>query len=234
MIRIVQVVAVVAAIVGAFLLGRFTARGPQQVRPATVAMTDSADASGPAAVDREDVADAARASARRTSPAASVAATAGSAAGSVGAGLQASGGPRPLLETDLPRFTETEDRIRADRGAWADLLELSEKEERDDDAQRLEQMLALSIRRHGDHMTALRLSSPRCTHSVCILRGVGLGDSQDPRSDWQRLLGKLMSEPWFRNAFDDMRGSVGGDSGETLYHTILVRCEPGTCRWARR
>lgn len=146
----------------------------------------------------------------------------------------AAGGPRPLLPDDMARFEGTENRIRSDRGVWADMLELSESEEQDDGAWRLEQQLALAIRRHGDSYSELRLSPPRCTRSVCVLRGIGSGDTQNPRSNWQRLNSAIISEPWFRQSFDDMSGMVSMDGGDTVYLAMFLRCAPGTCRFGQR
>jgi hypothetical protein len=234
--RTARAFVIAAALVGAFLLGRFTAgAGGSHDRIAAVADSEGIETARP--VDPADSAGrqpedgAAPPPAPQTVPGADAA---GAAVPRPGADLRASGGPRPLLEDDLPRFTETEGRIRADGGVWSDLLDLSKKEEQDEGARRLEQLIALSIRRHGDAYTQLRLSPPHCTHSICILRGIGTGTTQNPRSDWQRLWSKIMNEPWFRDYFDDMRGSVSSDGGDTVYLTMLVRCAPGTCRFGNR
>lgn len=141
------------------------------------------------------------------------------------------GGPLPLAQGDLQALATLDARADADGGALHDLLELSRHEPRDEDTRRLEAMLAAAIRRLGDRYTRLRLAPPHCTASVCVIRGVGVGGTQDPRADWQRLSGALMNEPWFRDAFDDMHAMVGGEAGNTLYITVYARCAPGACRF---
>lgn len=144
-------------------------------------------------------------------------------------------GPKPLTPEDEQNLDRVmRDWAAHDGGATKDLLDLAQDEDPDAEARRLEALIADSIRRNGGRYTALRLSPPYCTRSVCILRAIGRANAQDPQSDWQRLSGAVMSEPWFRTAFDDLRTMVTGDKVQgTLYVTVFVRCEPGTCRYGR-
>jgi hypothetical protein len=232
--RMTWIVAVLAAIVGAFLLGRYTAGAPDKVSGAASPVAGAGNArDADERLPRSD-APATDADDRAVLPAASPTAPAGDA-GAPGRDMQASGGPRSLLEEDLPRLDRAETMMGADGGTTSDLLDLAKNEEQDDGAHRLEQLLVLALRRHGDGYTQLRLSPPHCTRSVCMLRGIGAdGATLNPRSDWQRLSGAIMSEPWFREVFDDMRGFVTHDKGEAIYITLYVRCEPGTCRHGSR
>jgi hypothetical protein len=122
----------------------------------------------------------------------------------------------------------------AEGGTTRDLLDLARDEPQDEQGRQLEALLGQSILRNGGNYTQLRLSPPRCTRSVCIIRGIGVGQTQNPRSAWQRLSGAVMSEPWFREAFDDMRVMVTGDGPDTVYITLYIRCAPGTSLHGRR
>lgn len=237
--RMAWVVAVLAAIVGAFLLGRHTASSSEQADGVATPVADAGNANEADGRFPRSDAPATDADDRVALPAAPPAAPGGEAGAaasrSPGTDMQASGGPRSLLEEDLPRLDKAQTIMGADGGTTSDLLDLAENEEQDDDARRLEQLLVLALRRHGDGYTQLRLSPPHCTRSVCMLRGIGAGGAaRNPRSDWQRLSGAIMNEPWFREVFDDMRGFVTSDGGEAIYLTLYVRCEPGTCRHGSR
>jgi hypothetical protein len=227
-------IAVAAALGIGFLAGRY--RAPVQSTAAGV--QTASDDMAPQTASNDPAPGMARHANARSAPSAAASAATQAvqvpATAPMAGDAPAAGGPRPLLAEDMARFEGTENRIRSDRGVWADMLELSESEEQDDGAWRLEQQLALAIRRHGDSYSELRLSPPRCTRSVCVLRGIGSGDTQNPRSNWQRLNGAIMSEPWFRQSFDDMSSMVSGDGGDTVYLTMFLRCAPGTCRFGQR
>lgn len=143
-------------------------------------------------------------------------------------------GPRPLTPDDEKALARAERVMSADSDTTRDLLDRAQDETPDAHARQLEALIAQSILQHGGRFTQLRLSPPLCTQLVCIVRGISAGDGQDPRSDWQTLSGAVMNEPWFREAFDDMRGFVGGDGRNTVYITLYVRCVPGTCRFGRK
>ncbi len=239
--RASQIVLIVALVVGAFFLGRWSrtpATSPaEQAVSGNAAMGTSASPTGSAPSMAGIV------SGRDGSEAAPQAA---SGVGMPPRGAGASQplpdvpvsarwpGPQPLLDSDLPLLDKAERAMGADGGAARDLLDLAKDEAPDDDARRIEALIAQTIREKGGRYTALRLSPSRCTRSVCIVRGIGAGQMQDVRSDWQRLSGTLMSQPWFREVFDDSRGVVTSDGPDTVYITLFVRCAPGTCRLGRR
>lgn len=144
-------------------------------------------------------------------------------------------GPQPLRSTDRRLLEKAERRMVEEGGATADMLDLARDEQPDADAARIEALIAQTIRARGGRYVALRLDPPRCTRSVCLMRGVGEGGAGVvARSDWQRLSSVLMNEPWFREVFDDMRGTVGMEGGDTVYITLYVRCAPGQCRFGNR
>lgn len=232
--------ALAAALSAAFLLGRCTAQPAVDMEQVV---------SGPiAAPEPSAVGNAARPAPGRRSPATAPAKPAGSASppgGSPRGGTSTtpvmpappagpSTGPQPLLQDDAPMLERAEAHHRAESGTWRDLLDLAASEAQDAEGRRLEQRLTQAILRHGGRHTLLRLAPPHCTRSVCVMRGVGVGQSNDPRSDWQRLSSVITNEPWFRESFDDVLSSVNMDGGETVYMTLYVRCDPGTCRFSGR
>ena len=224
-----------AVIVAVFLAGRFTAMPPESAgRLAPGAEVASTRVEGTHQTQGAVRGISETAALPASSYSASAVRAAHSASPAAATDAAASGGPQPLRADDLPRFAEAEGFIRANGGAARDLLELSEREEQDDGAPRLEQRIAQAIRAHGNRHTALRLSQPHCTRSVCILRGIGAGNAQDPASDWQGLSLNIVNQPWWREAFDDMHTLVSGNAGETIYLTFYVRCEPAACRHRRR
>lgn len=236
--RTIQVLAVAAAILGAFMLGRFTAKPSMEAGGMAISAADAGaeavgvDDGGPAgAVAQQTGEDASSRQSARGTPPGDAAAPASAPMEMAGA---EAGGPQPLRQEDMPQLAKAEARLAAEGGTWRDLLDLAANEERDADARRLEQLIAQSILRLGGRYTLLRLAPPHCTRTVCLLRGVGGGRGDDPRSDWQGLSRAIMNEAWFREHFDDMRTSVGSEGGNTVYVTLFVRCEPGACRFGRR
>lgn len=143
--------------------------------------------------------------------------------------LKSGSGPRPLsAESEQRLRTIAERMVRLDERA-GELYELAQNEPVGPDSAYLEDLIATAIRRHGGGYTGLEVSRPRCTQSVCMLMATGASNSQDPRSDWQRLSLIVMNQPWFRQYFDDMTGAVTGDAKGALYLTYYIRCARGTC-----
>lgn len=104
-------------------------------------------------------------------------------------------GPQPITQEDEAAFARAETRMRGEGGTTRDLLDLADKEKQDAQARQLEALIGESILRHGGRYTALRVSAPRCTRSVCVVRAISAGTTQDPRADWQRLSLAVMNEP---------------------------------------
>lgn len=229
---------VLGAMAGAFLAGRWsvTGAGHSEAAPSPVRAVTAGPASTTASVtpSAETPSHAGTTSPIRNGDApGATAAPFPAIASPVAADISAipgARGPGALLPTDVPALERMEAAADADGGAMHDRLELSRREPRDDDAHQLEHLLASAIARLGDRYTLLRLAPPRCTQSVCVLRAVGVGGAQNPRSDWQRLSGALFGEPWFREYFDDASTMVGGEGADTTYLTLLARCRPGECR----
>lgn len=237
--RAARVVLVVALVVGAFFAGRWSQRADAPGALTAPAASSAAPTAPGRAVQPAD------ASPSAPSPGRAAAAAGTRAPPRAGAIVlpadvdqvpvsSRARGPQPLLPEDGPRLAKAERHLRDEGGTGADLMALSRTEEQDADARRIEALIAQAIGQKGGNYDALRLDPPRCTRSVCILRGVGAGDTSNPRADWQRLSSILMNEPWFREVFDDMRGTVSGEAGNTVYVTLYVRCAPGQCRFGGR
>ena len=226
--------ALAAALAGGFLLGRATAPSSGNGAAGETTRPVASSARGPA-VDtrgnRDGQAPPQPAVTSRSAAATSPSAATTSPAPVAAQDVPPAGGPRSLLPDDGEALATLESQAASDGGAMQDLLELSRREPRDDDARRVEALLAASIRRLGDRYTRLRLAPPQCTTSVCVIRGAGTGSTQDPYADWQRLSVTLTGEPWFNDTFDDMRTMVGYDAGRAVYLTLFTRCAPGTCRF---
>ena len=240
--RLIGVLSLVMALAGAFLLGRCTAPTTVDAERAAASESMAADA-GP-----EETGTAVHVAPGNDRLATDRAGTSAVPASSVTVrpldtpatsgvpepAIPPSSGPQPLQQDDAAKLAKAESHLAAEGGVWRDLLELAAQEEQDDAARRLEQRIAQAILRHGARYTLLRLAPPRCTHSACIVRSVGIGRGNHPRSDWQSLSRAIMNEPWFRESFDDMRSSMSVDGGEIVYVTIFVRCDPGECRLGSR
>lgn len=136
---------------------------------------------------------------------------------------EANTGPQPLSEEGQAWLRDWTKKLAAQDAGTEDLPDLSEREAADADAAYLEDLIATAIRRHGAAVTGLQLSPPHCTRTVCSIRGIGSERTQDPRSDWQSLLYRMIAEPWFREHFVDLRTSVGGEGRNTFYVTFFVR-----------
>ena len=229
--RLLWTTLVLAAIVGAFFLGRATRESPQaRTAPAPVA-GDAADAA--ALADRgvppgdHGIRPAANTSGRRTPAAPASTRPTATPAPESGAG------PKPLSAEGEQRLrTVAERMVRLDQRT-GELYQLAENEPPGPDSAYLEELIASTIRRYGGGYTGLELSRPRCTQTVCMLMATGGTATQDPRSDWQRLSGVVMSQPWFRQYFDDSSTLVTNDDQGVLYLTYFIRCPPGSCRYGR-
>ncbi len=237
--RPVQGLVVVVLLAAAFFLGRWSSGGPSPAAP-TVAQVATADPAATSVVGRAAVASVGTpaATARPARPGTSAGPSpwmpsSPQALPEIPVSPQATG-PQPLNAEDEEALARAQRVMAADGGTTSDLLDLAKKEQRDAQARQLEELITQSILQHGGRYVAVRLSPPRCTRSVCIVRAIALArNAQDPRADWQRPSLAVLNEPWFREAFDDVKGFVGGDGPNTVYITMYVRCVPGTCAMGR-
>ena len=231
-IRVLLACAVIAAV---FLLWR-PAAGPQR-QAADTGPSPTGDAGNAAAAARDPVLPQAPPDAP---PASGVGPTRPDpGATRVQAPADVSHGPDPAPETGpIPLSQDDEQQLRTlleqrmSPGDYAgELYELARNEAPDRDSERLEELIAATIRRHGGAQTGLRLSRPHCTRSVCTLMARGTATTSDPRADWQRLSASIMNQPWFREHFDDASTVVVPDAQGIAYLTFYVRCTPDACRF---
>lgn len=110
-----------------------------------------------------------------------------------------------------------------------DLYTLLENEGRDaawSDA--AEAQLVAFLRTHGGGYDGLEVMPPRCSANVCELVAVaqpGLG-TEAAHANWQRLLGVMYGQDWFRSAFVDQRMGMTGQGGSAIYVTNFMRADP--------
>ena len=108
--------------------------------------------------------------------------------------------------------------------AHSDLRDLGLNETQDPEwSDQVERLIQESVQRHGTGMTGLQASLPHCTQTVCELMATGGFSSEATNADWQRLMGFVMNEPWFREHFIDTRTSVGGDAQGVMYISYFIR-----------
>jgi hypothetical protein len=90
---------------------------------------------------------------------------------------------------------------------------------------RLEALIQQTIERHAHEFGHLEISRPRCSKSLCMLTAAGT--TRNPHllahADFQRLVGHMMQEPWFRASFFDASTTVAGDSTGNIYASYFIR-----------
>jgi hypothetical protein len=90
---------------------------------------------------------------------------------------------------------------------------------------RLEALIQQVIERHAREFGHLEISKPRCSKSLCMLTAVAT--TRNPqhvgRTDYQRLVGYMMQEPWFREAFFDASTTVSSDATGNVFVSYFIR-----------
>lgn len=225
--RLVWFVAVLALVVGAFALGRYSrsARegdGAESIMARGGAMRGAVTGTSGKLDAQKTNGVAAPASA--TSAAAASALPDVSAVPTPSVPVSATArGPQPLTREDAAELAKAEKAWTADGGVSADSLALANGEPQDDGARRLEGLIAMAIQQLGGAYTTLRIAPPHCTQSVCIVRAAGPDATSQGSSNWQKLAYQIMSQPWARESFSDIRTIVTGDKGQTAYITLYIR-----------
>ncbi|WP_232147828.1 hypothetical protein [Luteimonas fraxinea] len=138
-------------------------------------------------------------------------------------------GPMPMSDANLRRAEEVIADMRLRSSDVDDLYMLLDNEGRDPDwSDAAEAQLAAFLRTHGGGYHGLEVKPPRCSARVCeivVVARPGLG-TEDAHANWQRLLGEMFSQPWFRNGFVDERMGMTLKDGSPVYVTNFVRAEP--------
>ncbi|MDR7192386.1 hypothetical protein [Luteimonas terrae] len=92
-----------------------------------------------------------------------------------------------------------------------------------------EAQLMAFLRMHGAGYDGLEVKPPRCSASACEMIAVaqpGLG-TEAAHANWQRLLGVMYAQDWFRNTFADQRMGMMRKDGSAIYVTNFMRADPG-------
>jgi hypothetical protein len=134
-------------------------------------------------------------------------------------------GPNPLSAEGQARIDAARQRLSIMDEDHREYALLASSEPPDPDwSPRLELLLLQAIDQHGRALTGLDASRPRCTRTVCVLTAASqVQETNHPNADWQRLVLRIMNEPWFREAFFDTSTTVTGDKQGTLYVTYFIR-----------
>ena len=140
------------------------------------------------------------------------------------ADLPPSTGPRTLTMANERRLDALAADLARREPRQRDFLQLAKSEERDPNwSGNMERMLQASIQNHGSGLTGLEVGVPYCSRTLCKLVATGGRSTEDANANWQRLMGAVMSEPWFGQNFDDASTSVTGDAKGVMYITYFVR-----------
>jgi hypothetical protein len=138
-------------------------------------------------------------------------------------------GPMPMSDANLRRADEVIADMRLRSSDVDDLYTLLDNEGRDPDwSDAAEAQLVAFLRTHGAGYHGLEVKPPRCSARVCeivVVARPGLG-TEDAHANWQRLLGEMFSQPWFRNSFVDERMGMTLKEGSPVYVTNFVRADP--------
>ena len=90
---------------------------------------------------------------------------------------------------------------------------------------RLEALIQRTIDRHAGEFGQLEIGRPRCSRSLCMLTAVAI--ARNPQSpgpgDYQRLVGYMMQEPWFRESFFDASTTVATDATGNVFVSYFIR-----------
>ncbi len=137
-------------------------------------------------------------------------------------------GPMPMSDANLQRAADVIADMRLHNSDLDDLYTLLDNEGRDpawSDA--AEAQLVAFVRTHGGVYTGLEMKPPRCSARVCeivVVARPGLG-TEDAHANWQRLLGEMFAQPWFRNSFVDPRMGMTSKDGSPVYVTNFMRAD---------
>jgi len=90
---------------------------------------------------------------------------------------------------------------------------------------RLEALIQQAIDRQAHEFGRLEIGRPRCSRSLCMLTAVATtrNPQQLAQADYQRLVGYMMQEPWFRASFFDARTTVAADATGGVFVSYFIR-----------
>ena len=138
-------------------------------------------------------------------------------------------GPMPMTDENLRRAGNVISELRLHNSDMDDLYMLLDHEGRDAAwSEAAEAQLTAFLRTYGAGYDGLEVKPPRCSASACEMVAVaqpGL-DTQAAHANWQRLLGVMYGQDWFRNTFVDQRMAMMIKDGSAIYVTNFMRADP--------
>lgn len=141
-------------------------------------------------------------------------------------GADTSAGVRPLSVEGERRVSKFLAGLRTTSTDAKDYETLGRSEPADPDwSPRLEALIQQVIERHAREFSRLEISRPRCSKSLCMLTAVATtrNPQQLAQTDFQRLVGHMMQETWFRESFFDASTTVAGDASGDVYVSYFIR-----------
>ena len=139
-------------------------------------------------------------------------------------GLAPATGPRPLSPSNEKRLELFANQMAEDNGRFRDFYTLARAEAADPEwSEAIEMQIQQSVAIHGAKFTGIQTKTPHCSRTVCMLVATGGAGTEVANADWQRLMGMVMSETWFRENFSDTQTSVHPDRNEVLYISFFIR-----------
>lgn len=134
--------------------------------------------------------------------------------------------PSKMSEENGRRVAAMQKDLMLNNALYDDLLKLAKSEPADPNwSPQMESNFYDAFREHAGGYGGLELSDVRCTASICYMSAtVASGTPSTATSaDWQRLEGRVFSEPWFSESFMDINSIMGGDANGTIYISIYLR-----------
>lgn len=83
--------------------------------------------------------------------------------------------------------------------------------------------MSASVFPRATELTQLRMQAAVCKKSVCMLRAIGQGGTDNPHSNWQESVDRMISQEWWKEQFEDSMTTTVAHNGEVVYLTYFVR-----------
>ena len=135
-------------------------------------------------------------------------------------------GPSIMSPENVQRAMRMNGKLRAADPEFSDLMEILEKEGRDEDwAQQVESSFDVALRSYGPGYSGLEVQKVRCGRTVCVMSAaVRSGTSPtSPNADWSRLLSNTFGEPWFGQNFMDTSTTLAPDDKGMIFISVFER-----------
>lgn len=135
-------------------------------------------------------------------------------------------GPAIMSAENAKRAALVNGKLRAADAEFSDLMEILEKEGRDEAwAQQMENSFDVALRSHGPGYSGLEVDKVRCGRSVCVMSAVVRAGTSptSPNADWSGLISNAFGEPWFGQNFMDTRTTLAPDDKGMIFISVFER-----------